>query len=687
MPVKLLKNSLLHFCSRLFLFRFKSVTLRYSNSWLEVGPRVSFCFCFVVLPGMRRLVCIVGCLVCVLCGRAQGRGQDVVQRVLDMAVLELGEDGAGEEVLVEIAGRFEQLLQRPLYINGAGREQLEELCVLSDFQIESILEYRRVSGNILSAAELALLHGFSTRIVGVLVPFIAFGEGEGERAGREKSELLLKLKWKGGEDNEKYLGPQLYNQLKYKWEVPQKWQAGFQLERDIGEQVCSKGQLPMADFASFHLMARNLKLRKGWKVANVVAGDYSIRLGQGLTAWNSFSLQGNASVQGVMKRGAPVAPYTASDENRFFRGTAVTVQKKYAGFRELEFTAFWSLKNVDARIKDGKYTSLPTDGLHNTESLLETRKTLGELAYGARCGYRNRRLKVGLNCIGYGYNAHNGRRVQDYNRYLMYDGQYGNFSVDAMAVAGRTRLFAEAAMDYGGAAAFLAGAVSRLGEWEGSLICRSYSRSYIAPYAGAYSSSGSCSNQSGVAFTVQNSYGKVRLQGGGGYTYYPWKRYNVGESSGEYSLWLRMDSVEEDFEWNMKVYHKGASYGTKNKCGVKGLYGKSLGNWLYFKMRGEFVALEFQDMGMALGSDLIFNILADKLRLVMRGVWYSCREWESRIYMYEYDLPSSYASTLMYGKGWKWYALLNAKIGRLCSIHIKGSSDSQVKLGLKMRFF
>lgn len=638
---------------------------------------------------MRRLVCIVGCLVSVLCGSAQERGLDVVQRVLEFAVAESGDGGFDESVLEEMAGRLEQLFENPLNINTAGREELEELQIFSDFQIESILEYRRTSGNILSAAELSLLHGFNSATVGILLPFIKFGEGNGfaKNGGKGKSDLLLKLKYKGETDNENYLGPLFYNQLKYKWEVPQRWQVGFMVERDAGEQLCGKGMLPMADFVSFHLMAKGLKLGKGWQVVNAVAGDYSIRFGQGLTVWNSFTLNGNLSVQNASKRGAPVAPYTASDENRFFRGAAVTARKKYAGFRELEFTAFWSLKNVDARIKEGKYTSLPSDGLHNTESLLETRKTLGELVYGARGGYRNSRLKVGLNYVGYGYNAHNGRRVQEYNRYQMYDGQYGNFSVDAMAVAGRTGIFAEAAVDYGGAAAFLAGAVSRFGEWEGSLLCRSYSKSYIAPYAGAYSSAGSCSNQSGITFTVQNSSGKVGLQGGGGYTYYPWKRYNVAQPGGEYSLWWRMDRVSPESEWNVKVYNKGGTGGIRNKCGVKGLYGRSLAGWLLFKVRGEFVALDFSDTGIAIGSDLILNLLAGRVKVAMRGAWYNCREWESRLYMYEYDLPSSYSSALMYGQGWKWYALLVAKVGRRCSVHLKGGSNSQLKLGLKMRFF
>lgn len=655
---------------------------------MELGGRVPISACFVVLPCMRRLMCIVGCLFCVLCGRAQVRGQDVVQRVLDMAVAEFGEDGMDDVVLEEMAGRLDQLLESPLHINRVSREQLEELCVLSDFQIESILEYRRVSGNILSAAELALLHGFSSTTVEILVPFLEFGDGKGNaKGGNGRSDLLLKMKWKGGEDKENYLGPLLYNQVKYKWEVPQKWHAGFMLERDAGEQLCGKGTVPMADFASFHLMVKDLDLGNGWRVENAVAGDYSIRFGQGLTVWNSFSLQGSTSVQSVLKRGASVVPYTSSDENRFFRGAAVIAKKKYTGFREFGITAFWSLKNVDARIKEEKYTSLPSDGLHNTVSLLETRKTLGELVYGARAGYRNRRFKVGVNYIGYGYNAHNGRRVQDYNRYQMYDGQYGNFSADAVAVAGKTRLFAEAAVDYGGATAFLAGALSILGRWESSLTCRSYSKSYISPYAGAYSWAVNCSNQSGITFTVQNSSGKIRLQGGGGYTYYPWKRYNAAEPSGEYRLWWRMDRMAEECEWNVKFYNNGSTCGTGNKCGVKGLYGRSLAGWLLLKLRGEFAAVDFSNTGTAIGSDLILNLLANRVKVIVRGAWYNCREWESRLYMYEYDLPSSYASSLMYGKGWKWYALLTAKVGRWCSVHVKGGSDSQVKLGLKMRFF
>lgn len=643
---------------------------------------------FAAFADMGRILCLVGCLMYALCGRAQGRGQDVVQMVLERVVAEMEGEGAGEELLEGVAAHYGRLLEHPLDINGAGRRELENMYLLSDFQIESILEYRRVSGNILSATELSLLHGFSSSDVKLLEPFIVFGNGSApwKTDGRSGvSELLLKWWWK--EPDENYLGPPFYSQIKYRWELPQKLQAGFMLEKDSGERVTGKGQVPLGDFASFHLMAQDVGIGRGWSVANAVLGDYTIRLGQGLAVWNTFSLQGATSWQGIYKRGAAVAPYTSSDENRFFRGAASSVRKNYRDFKELEITAFWSLKNVDARVKDGKYTSLPKDGLHNTESLLQTRKKLGELVYGASCAYRNKWLKVGANYIGYGYNAHNGRKVQEYNRYSVYDGQYGNFSVDAAAVSGKGRFFAEFAMDYGGAAAILLGLSTKLGKWESTLALRNYPKGYIAPYAGAFSSLGECSNQRGIAAVVQNSSGKVKLQGGVEYTFYPWKRYNVDRPSGEYRFWWRMERVTGESGWNIKLYNNCYTYGTGVKCGAKGMYGMGLSRWLHFKLRGEFVALDFSSTGAAIGTDLILNMLAGKLKLVAGGAWYNCREWESRLYMYEYDLPSSYMSSLLYGKGFKWYALVNADIGKWCSIHIKGDSKYKIKLGLKLRFF
>lgn len=628
---------------------------------------------------------------------AQEKSGAGVQVILERIAEELVEMGYEWE-MEAVQEHWGMLLSRPLDINRASVEELENLMLLTDFQIASLVEYRNRSGYILSAAELKLVNGFYSGVVEVLSPFIVFGrEGDGDyfagRRGKDtlgfleksRAEMLVKTWWKEGDDD--YMGPDFYSQVKYKYVYDNNLQVGFTLEKDAGEKfVC--GGIPSGDFSSFHVQLQGVEVGKGLQIKRAVLGDYSVRLGQGLVMWRGFSLSGNTTVHGSYKRGDKIVPYTSSDENNFHRGGAVTVRKMLGTGRNANATVFFSLKDVDARIKGGKFTSLPTDGLHNTGSTLETRKTLGEIIYGANVQYCGVKLRLGLSWTGYGYDALNGRRVQDYNRYQIYQGQYGNFSVDAMALIGRMRVFAELAADYGGNMAFVGGIIGRKGNWDLSGTIRSYSPFYIAPYAGAYSTISSCSNQTGFFF-VAGRYLRhgMQINAGGDYTYHPWKRYNIDEKSHTAKLWCRLERPEGDFPWNLKIYGNWASYRQQYKLGVKGAWGGGLLPWMKLKVRWETASTRLKTFGAAIGPEAVFSDLHGRIRLILRCAYYNCREWNNRIYMYEYDLPSSFASTMMYGEGVRYYAMFTYKPGRNMQICFKADDKLKIKLGVQMRFF
>lgn len=622
----------------------------------------------------------------------QEKGMEAVRMMMERMAEELAEEG-NEAAAEEIALHFERLLYRPLDLNRATREDLEMLGILSDFQIESLLEYREGSGNILSATELQLVNGFHKGIVDVLRPFITFGNGNGAAYNGTKggfsSTALLKWWWKEGEED--YIGPPFYSQIKYSAGWAGRFRGGFTLEKDAGEKLSGRGTATLGDFFSFHIGAQDVPLGRKAIVKNAVLGDYTIRLGQGLAVWNSFSLGGDLPVQSAYRRGNAVVPYTSSDENKFFRGGAVTFGNKLGRFTDIETTFFFSLKNVDARISGEKYTSLPTNGLHNTESLLETRKRLGEIAYGGSVAFKSEKVKIGLNYMGYGYNAHNGRKVQEYNRHQMYNGQYGNFSVDASAVMGKIRLFAEAAADYGGNIAVLCGILARIAGWETFLICRNYSRGYIAPYAGAHSAGNSCSNQEGAMFSFQKQLGKDRYSGGGSYTYFPHSRYGTQGPSSSYRIWCKGESASAYGGWDLKLYLKGgrvaATGETTSKFGAKGSLKKMFREWIWLRVKGEASVSETGHTGYAAAVDSELKLWKESVKIILGGAYMDCRDWENRIYMYEYDLPSSYVSKLMYGRGFWWYALLQCRLWRNCTLHLKGDCEPKIKIGLKMRFF
>ena len=81
-------------------------------------------------------------------------------RVLDCAaqhqlphqIISIIEDMAssgGEEAALELQLRYEEMLAFPLEINMLTRRQMEECGLLSPFQIESILDYRKEYGDCL----------------------------------------------------------------------------------------------------------------------------------------------------------------------------------------------------------------------------------------------------------------------------------------------------------------------------------------------------------------------------------------------------------------------------------------------------------------------------------------------------------------------------------------------------------
>lgn len=637
---------------------------------------------------MRRLFFVVLSFMATGLLQGQQRDVDVVERILGNVLQELAQEG-NEVAAEQLVEHFRDLYNNPLDINRASEEQLEQLVVLTDFQIQSLLEYRENSGPILSITELQLINGFDKETAMRLAPFLAFGQHSGASGSRKKksvnSELLVK--WWQAEEKDEYVGPPFYSQIKFRSSINDRIGGGFTIEKDAGELVSGEKSLPLGDFFSYHLQAKDVYLKKDIAVTNIVLGDYSIRLGQGLAVWNAFTMGSNTAIQNVYRRGSKVVPYTSSDENRFFRGGAATIRKTFSSGSWVEGTAFFSLKNVDARLDGYKYTSLPSDGLHNTESLVKVRKTLGEMAYGGNLSYRGRKFSAGVNWAGYGYNAENGRRVQDYNRYQMYDGWYGNFSADIAAILGKVRIFAELAMDYGGSAAFLAGILCRTGIWDWAVTGRSYSKSYIAPYAGAYSTTSSCSNQRGVSWLLRGELLGAEVGFGGDYVHYPWKRFGVPEPSDVAKIWAMAEHTADAAWWNVKLYENYNSYGNSNKWGVKWLYGRNISRWIILKGRGEAAFSSSGSSGFAAGADADLRLWGDLLRMIFRCAYYNCREWESRLYMYEHDLPSSFSLGLMYGEGVDWYAMLVCKIGRWCSLYLKGDGNPKLKVGLKLRFF
>ncbi len=361
-----------------------------------------------------------------------------------------------------------------LDLNLATRSELLSSTLFSPFQIESLLDYRAEYGALLSAAELALVDGFSKEFCDSIEGRITLGSGT---AAETSLQARSRYKFKGGTP-----GVHQYNRLLMRRGL---WQGALLAESDAGEK-------PLIDHIGGYLAYEKGHLK-------FIAGDYSACFGQGAALWSAFAFSGAGIPASLLRHAKGITPYKSADENRALRGAAATLLLG-GGW---EATVLLSATAVDAKVTDEGYTSISKTGLHRTVYEKSCRNAMREYLAGANLTRRSARLYCGITAVVYGYNRRNARKAEPYNQLQMYDGLCGNISADALLSLGHWRLSAEAALGKGLRPAAVAAAVySPSYSFEAALHLRYYHKGYIAPHAGSYSSISSVSNQTGAVLSL-----------------------------------------------------------------------------------------------------------------------------------------------------------------------------------------
>lgn len=652
------------------------------------------------------------------------------------------EESLNIEKLME---HYEHLWRRPLNVNSASKSDLQRLGILNDFQIASLRKYVSERGAIISFSELSLINGFDARIVSLIRPFLYLGSASVLKGSFIKDcntdvylryATKLELQNSSPDANASSSSKAYYNndfiQLRIRHSWRNKIETAFLIEKDAGEQWVERNRIPAGDFISFGISIRNIEFAKRkrqrdsktiinsndngsayacglnvFRIDNLIIGDFSARFGQGLTLWNSFNFNGAEGTFGFCKRGEPVQLYTSADENNFFRGIAGEFS-----IGRITLSVIASYNSKDARLSDdGKsFTTLFTDGVHYTQDKLDCKDAVNECVAGANLTLLFNRIKIGFSFAGGSYDKHNGRTVKEYNMHLMYDGFHWNCASDIYTAIGKLRLFAEAAfspapllpsgdkissgssiapVSENGYAAVVGGAYPFSYSWSLNFLYRNYSRSYIAPRAGAYSTLSSCSNQNGGAIRLKGRIGRNgTIFVGADYTYYAAPRFNIEASSYSFKSFLKS-------QWeNRRFCIQAFAY-----CAIAG--GEGYSDMFSYRVLGKIKIAESADFSLSYRGNThnSFYVSAlcntkffrKKLSIHLSGTCYDAREWEGRLYLYEHDLPLTFASALLYGNGFNWYAAASAKIGRHVELYAKAAQEIFSRSGidnnsLKLKF-
>lgn len=648
-------------------------------------------------------------------------------------------------------------INNPLNLNVATKDELEKLQILNDFQMNSLISYVEKNGQLLSIYELQLVYGYSVDDIQKLMPFITVSSEvkdntfslkkalkygnhqlflrtqqvlESQTGFSEISDSLINAK-----PDSRYLGSPQKIYAKYKYNYKNFLAFGITAEKDAGE-VFFKNNVhdsikdePFYDnlHNGFDYYSAHLQISNIGAVKTICLGDYQVQFGQGLVIWSGLGYGKSPYVLNVKKKNAGIKKYSSTDENKFMRGAGATFRHK-----NLDFTAFYSRKKVDANIAEidtledmvAAVSSLQITGLHTKPSELENKHAITENVMGGNLTYNHAKFKTGLTFVNYIFGADLERNIKPYNQFEFNSSQNANIGLDYQFTLQKINFFGEAAMSQNGGMAFINGALMPLvSQVTLSVVQRSYQRNYQSYYGGAFGEASKLSNEQGFYIGAE---------------VLPYKKWKVSAYFDRYKFpWLTSstDAPTEGYDYLLQVDYNMSRYVSmyaKIKQEIKGKNGTSetvgvdpivpenniklryhisyqISRKLSLKNRVEY-AFYGKDgersNGYLFYQDVNYRPSKLPLTLSFRYAIFDTESYDSKIYAYETDVLYAFSVPAYYSKGTRYYLTMKYSItGRIdlwlryarttyddkdvigsSLTEIQGNHKSEVKAQLRIKF-
>ncbi len=356
---------------------------------------------------------------------------------------------------------FTNYAENPINLNKANFEVLSELHILSDEQINNLLNYRESERKYITIYELQAVPSLDLNTIYNILPFVRVSgeiadfhvpmaklifKGKHQIFLRYSQQFPLKEGYLKDENNSsKFKGDPTKLYFRYKYNYSNKLSYGFTAEKDAYEEFFKGTNKQGFDYYSGHIFFKSNTI-----FTKVALGDYHLKFGQGLVSWTGFGTGKSSYTMAVKKTGSPLKAFTSVDEYRFFRGAATTIK-----IGKFTATPFVSIKQVDANIsysdsldKEIETLSLQTFGLHRNDAEIEDKNQLLEIKFGAGLKYGKNDKHIGLNVIHTQFDKELKTTVKAYNTFKTIGKSFTNASLDYSYMLGTFHFFGENAISY-----------------------------------------------------------------------------------------------------------------------------------------------------------------------------------------------------------------------------------------------
>lgn len=440
------------------------------------------------------------------------------------------EEKSWENELEELSER----LQQPLNLNTVTKQELEQFPFLTDIQIENLLAYVYIHGQMQTLYELQLVEEMDKHTLELLLPFVCV-QATSKTQGfphlktlfkQGKQEILTRLDIpfytrQGYQKN--YLGTPQYHSLRYSFRSGEYLQWGISAEKDAGEPFFALHNNKGYDLYSIYFILHDIG-----KFKTIALGNYRLSFGQGLVVSTDFCFGKSYSLFMVENRAGGIRKHSSTDEYNYFQGLATTI--KLADW--LHFSAFYSHRSMDGVVEDGQITSIYKTGLHRTEKEATKKGAYTLQLGGGNLSYAKNRLQVGITGIYYFFNHPYEPTLRTYAKYNLHGNNFYNVGIDYKYRFHSFTFMGESAVGKQGYAFINKLKFNILTDYQLLLIHRYYTHDYWALFARSFSENNTPQNENGWYLAAEaapvahwNFFASLDLCA------FPWWKYRVSKPS------------------------------------------------------------------------------------------------------------------------------------------------------------
>ncbi|HMQ68318.1 MAG TPA: helix-hairpin-helix domain-containing protein [Ignavibacteria bacterium] len=591
----------------------------------------------------------------------------------------------------ELLDELDYLKKHPYDLNTTTLSQLENIPYLNSIISKKILAYRNEAGYFRSKRELLKVEGISEDLYEKIKIYLIVSKknlkthhsgknnnimnhsrtGNSVLKSRIRSRFLQDLQPKAGFLSGKYEGKRikLYNQLNFKYNtLKYDLEANLTTEKDPGEKY-------ITDFISGFA-----GMKSSGFIKEVIAGDYVLNFGQGLSMWTlqAFS-KGADAINPVKKKGKGLKGYGSVNEVQFFRGGAVNINLNE--LRYLNFNMFYSDNYFDAssNIITGDIQSFYSDGYHRTSTEIQRKNSAREKLTGGRVSYERGSYRFG---ITYWQSKFSKNIIRDssLNLFKISGNKASMAGADYDIILKNMNLFGEFALSQTNSLASVNGIMFTFLNFANVIISyRNYPADFTPVHSFGFSERGDTYNERGLyagilfkplkgliinsyfdqyKFPYRTYFNPVPVNGNDFLTNAEWKISK--------ELLLDIKYKNENKEETQKYYNpegrESKLIANRNQMNIRTGFIFNIKNSLRFRSRFEYVCIEYRNFtgnnkGYLFYSDIRF-LPVKKMTIDTRYIFFNTDSYDSRIYEFENDIQGVMSNVPLYGEGRRWYVVI-----------------------------